>query len=385
MQADNFDNELKNKISTIYSEVPDDIDHTLKSTFAILKVRRRKKFVKKASVFLCCALIIFISFVGTEFFKTAKVLGIDGKEAALILFGSSDSANIYADKVDEEKDCNGISFKITKIFYDGHRLEFRYEIESKDAALQGLEENGGVIDEIKMNGQKINILVDGTSEGMSYCEDSHSIVGDFRVDYNDPMINQITIRKIISSIAFNKRYFEIKAKSRINNKEYIWNINMRISMDNVYGKNLIVGNDKLINVKTNENIGNFTIKDITVTPVCIYVNGDIHIEKDYDDNSAQFIVKDQEGKEYYSDTMEAGYTNRERTEGIFEFTISKKPETKIKSLTFIPCKNFIPSFYDDLGKDKENWNEYHKKCDELIKQKKDRQIYVNEAAKIDIK
>lgn len=321
---DNFDKKLKNRINDEIKDIPEDLDKKIEELLDDKKKNNRwKRTVAAAAI----GVIVFSGF-GVTF--TSYATGRDFKDIVYSFLGFNDNYNKYATGLNEAQSSEGVKVTITSVVFDGYKVNIAYKLEAEndkqhliDTKGFNLQTNSLGETKIKINNKKVSTSAgeqwDLDKEGNQVGVLSYDIDEGWLSDELDTNIS----RKLVGKNAkdFN---IEININKDINGKEANWKFNVPISNEKL--------REDIKEYKINKSEGEMNLESIIVTPLSIYVKG--NLEKDYE--GLKIILEDNKGEKYNFMTSHI-IGNYGKYKFRFEF------DNKIKDLKDIKIK----SFYDN--------------------------------------
>lgn len=325
----NFDKEIKKRLSDEGKQVPDNINLIINNTLNSLDSKNKTNYIKVAGVVI--ATIISLSTIGIT--ATAFSTGIPIKDIIYEIVGLAPEYKDYASDINVAKESADVKYTITSALFDGYKLSIAYKIESdKKDIINGDEEfiEYFPIDNITINGKRA--LYSG-SQSIIPMEDN-IVVGVADFDIEDAKILEsgflggiLGLRKVDIIDTFE---LGIEVSREYEGELGTWEFNIPISSEKI--------KKQVKEYKVNSDVGSGKITKIVVTPLSVYVDGEFYsIDDEFASNKAPgYILVDEKGKEYREASRNIS-SKRGKGRFFYEY-VNEKKDIDIESFTVIPYK-----------------------------------------------
>lgn len=294
---DNFDKKLKNRVNNEIKDIPEDLDKKIEEVLGDKKKNNRWKRTAAA------AAIGFIVFSGLGVTFTSYATGRDFKDIVYSFLGFNDNYNKYATGLNEVQSSEGMKVTITSVVFDGYKINISYKIEANEDKQHLIDTKGFNLQTnnlgettIKINNKKVSA---SSGEFWNFDEEGNQIgVLSYDVDegWLDDMLSTNISKKLLDNniskefIGKNAKDFniEIDINKDIDGKEANWKFKIPISNEKLRADTK--------EYKVNKTENGINLESIIVTPLSIYVKG--NLSKEYE--GLKIILEDNKGEKYNS-------------------------------------------------------------------------------------
>lgn len=282
---DNFDRKFKNRINNEFKDIPSSLDNKIEE---LLKCKK-KSIRWKRNIAVAAIGCILIS--GSGISITSYATGRNIKDIIYSFIGFNDNYNKYSTGLNEAQSNEGIKITITRVVFDGYKVNISYEVEASEDKQHLLKDNKFNLQTNKLGNTTIKIgdKEISTSSGEYWKIDERGRqVGVLGYDMDEGAAFDISNNISNKFVGKNAKDFniEIDINKNIDGKDAKWNFDIPMSNEKL--------KSSIKEYRVNKNEDGINLESIIVTPLSIYVKGNLN--KDYED--FKIILEDKQGKEY---------------------------------------------------------------------------------------
>lgn len=328
---DLFDDDVRRKLKSEISYVPDQINKKIDN--ALNEIDKRRISIRKVfsiGIASCIGVTLLFGMTMPSYISNMPIIGSIFK-----MFNNKAYENYdkYASDLNMTKESNGLKMTVNKVVYDEVQLSIFYTIESEEE-IKDMPRFPGA--ELKINGEQTTFSAGGTGKFMN---DNKTFVGSIEYDVAEHNL----LPKEFENKHLKGGYIDIPDEFELtlnineiglsNPIKGNWDFNIPVSSEKVNGQVY----EKECDIDLSNIVNGYHINTIITTPLNTVIQGTRTDEEDNDPNMLSFVVFDDKGR--YIKNKSEGATGDKDENGnyIMYFTDTfKEVYEDTDSLTFIP-------------------------------------------------